>query len=107
MTEVTFEEERLDTFSPYATENGEDETPTLIKLLTRVGFDEKRANLILISILLACTVSTFLVILHKKILPKVKPRPTYIEEVPLEVRQKLPAEYFKDFPSRYDQSNTQ
>ncbi len=107
MSEVTFEEERIDGISLRIDQNGEDETPTLIKLLTRMGFDEKRANLILISILLVCTVSTFLVILHKKILPKVKPRPTYIEEIPLEVRQKLPAEYFKDFPNRYDQPNTQ
>lgn len=74
-------------------------TPTMIKWVMKTGVvkDEKQANIVLISIAVVFFVITFFMMTD---LGGTKTQPTYLEDIPENVRAELPPEILNTIPSR-------
>ena len=73
--------------------------PILVRLLMKTGIGRRQAYYVLFGILLICTFTTFQVV-KRTFFPSSSSTPTYIEDIPEEVRQTLPPEVLKQLPSR-------
>ena len=74
-------------------------TPTMVKWVMKTGMvkDEKQANIVLISIAIIFFVITFATMTD---LGGPKTQPTYLEDIPEDVRADLPPEILETIPSR-------
>lgn len=73
--------------------------PILVRLLMKTGMKRRTAYYILFGTFIICTFATFEII-KNAFFPSSSATPTYIEDIPEEVRQTLPPEVLKQLPSR-------
>lgn len=73
--------------------------PTLVRLLIKAGLSQRTAELTLIGILVGCSFITFFVI-KTTFFPGSSGAPTYLEDIPKEIRDTLSPEVLREIPSR-------
>ena len=92
---VEFPEEKYGTGDTYTPTK----TPTMVKWVMKTGVvkDEKQANIVLVGIAIVFFAITFFTMTD---LGGPKTQPTYLEDIPEDVRADLPPEILNTIPSR-------
>ncbi len=94
---VEFPEEKFEGEDNYTSKK----TPTMVKWVMKTGLvkDKKQANIVLVGIAVLFFVITLVMMAD---LGSPKPQPTYIEDIPEDIRATLPPEILESIPSRYE-----
>mgnify|MGYP003394651621 CR=1 FL=1 len=79
--------------------NESEHMPVLVRLLMKTGLERRTCYYILFGVLIICSFITFEV-LKKNFFPNSSSSPTYIEDIPDEIRETLPPEILQQLPSR-------
>ncbi|MDO8492694.1 MAG: hypothetical protein Q7S34_03590 [bacterium] len=100
MSDFTFEEDpewqKLQSNSYW---NEAEHMPILVRLLMKTGMARRTSYYVLFGILVVCSFATFEII-RSNFFPSGSGAPTYLEDIPEEIRQTLPPEILKQIPSR-------
>ncbi len=94
---VEFPEEKFEGENNYTP----NKTSTMVKWVMKTGLvkDEKQANIVLVGVAVLFFVVSFIVMSD---FGGSKPQPTYIEDIPEDIRATLPPEILESIPSRYE-----
>jgi type IV secretory pathway component VirB8 len=98
MDNVEFpEEEKIENTNGYE----EPKVPMMVALVMKTGLikNEKQANFVLVGVAVVFLVLAVSIIFGMR---PVKKTPTYIEDIPAEIRETLPPEILDSLPSRYE-----
>lgn len=92
---VEFPEEKFEGGNDYTSQK----TPTMVKWIMKTGLtkDEKQANIVLIGVAVLFFIITFVMMTD---FGSPKPQPTYLEDIPEDIRATLPPEVLETIPSR-------
>ncbi len=95
MGNVQFE----DRFQPIQYRPQQKIKPGLVSMLMKFGMERRTAEYALIGITLCCILITFFLI-RKIYSPESYTQPTYLEDIPPEIRKSLPPELLKKLPPK-------